>query len=82
MHIRPLLEYASSVLLPSDIAFCELLLCVQRIFAKRIAGLLDMPHAERLAVLVLPTLRQRWLYYNMVQVFKRLHGLTVPVMDL
>jgi hypothetical protein len=58
-YIRPVVEYASPVWSPKDVASCVLLENVQRRFTKRISGMSCLSYEERLDALKLLSLQQR-----------------------
>ena len=74
--VRPHLEYANCVWSPffkMDITRLEK---VQRRSTKIVPSLADLPYAERLKQLNLPTLSYRRVRGDMIQVFKIMNGLT------
>ena len=73
-YVRPLLEYASSVWLPSYLYLITHIESVQRSFTKRLPFGKSLSYAERLANLKLQSLEHRRLIFDLVLVFKIIHG--------
>ena len=75
--IRPLLEYACAVWNPHLVKQIKQLESAQRYVTKRITCLSSMPYAERLAALHLPSLSSRRDYFDILEMYKILRGLTI-----
>ena len=73
-YVRPLLEYASSVWSPSYLYLITHIESVQRSFTKRLPFSTSLSYAERLANLKLQSLEHRRLIFDLVLVFKIIHG--------
>jgi hypothetical protein len=77
-YIRPVVEYASPVWLPEDVASCVLLENVQRRIMKRISGMSCLSYEERLDALKLHSLQQRRGQLDLLLIHRSLQGRTVP----
>jgi ribonucleases P/MRP protein subunit RPP40 len=75
--IRPTLEYATPVWNRNSVHLASLLESVQRFVTKRITGFYDLPYYERLSKLQMWTLEKRREYFDLLEVFKILHGHTI-----
>jgi len=75
--IRPVLEYASVVWNPSLIKQIKQLESVQRYVTKRISGCSSLSYTQRLSSLGLPRLDTRRAFFDLVEMFKVVNGLTV-----
>ena len=73
-YVRPLLEYASSVWSPSYLYLITHIESVQRSFTKHLPFCKSLSYAERLANLKLQSLEHRRLIFDLVLVFKIIHG--------
>ena len=73
-YVRPLLEYASSVWSPSYLYLITHIESVQRSFTKRLPFCKSLSYAERLSNLKLQSLEYRRLIFDLVLVFKIIHG--------
>ena len=71
--VRPHLEYCNTVWSPMYLKDSHLIESVQCRATKLIHGIKDLPYAERLSVLKLPSLKYRRLRNDMIQVYKYLH---------
>ena len=71
--VRPHLEYCNTVWSPVYLKDSHLIESVQYRAAKLVHGIKDLPYAERLSVLKLPSLKYRRLRNDMIQVYKYLH---------
>eukprot|EP00111_Clytia_hemisphaerica_P008023 TCONS_00023328-protein len=71
--VRPHLEYAQSVWQPRLRRSINLIESVQRRATKLVKPISQLPYAERLRRLVLPSLEFRRLFCDMVQVYKHIH---------
>ncbi|XP_076461748.1 uncharacterized protein LOC143294202 [Babylonia areolata] len=72
---RPILEYAQTVWQPRHKTLCKQLEDVQRRATKLISSISELPYAERLERLGLPSLEHRRLIRDMIDTFKYVHGL-------
>ena len=77
-YVRPLAEYAAPVWSPDDVKSSVLLENIQRRFTKRIAGISHLLYEERLRQLQLQSLQQRRNKFDLMLVYKSIHGQTVP----
>ena len=77
-YVRPLAEYAAPVWSPDDVKSSVLLENIQRRFTKRIAGMSHLSYEERLRQLQLQSLQQRRNQFDLLLVYKNIHGQTVP----
>jgi hypothetical protein len=68
--VRPILEYASSVLSPYHVTDVRKNEAVQRRFTKRLPGLAAFNYSTRLAILVLDSLELRRLRLDLVLAYK------------
>ena len=75
-YVRPTLEYAVAVWSPANAATRDLIERVQRRYAKRIRGYIDMSYSKRPKMLQLESLKNRRLYHDMLSTFKCVHGYT------
>ena len=76
MYVCPHLEFAFSAWSPwleGDIALIE---NVQKRFVKMVSGLKNTTYEERLKELGILSLRDRRLYFDLVETFKCIHGYT------
>jgi len=73
--VRPVLEYANSVWGPHYIFDQNMLEKVQKRVTRLLSSLKELPYAECLAHLQLPSLYYRRKYGNMILAYKMLHGL-------
>ena len=73
-YVRPLLEYATPVWSPSYLYLITHIESVQRSFTKRLPFCKSLSYAERLANLKLQSLEHRRLIFDLVLVFKIIHG--------
>ena len=73
-YVRPLLEYASSVWSPSYLYLITHIESVQKSFTKRLPFCKPLSYAERLTNLKLQSLEHRRLIFDLVLVFKIVHG--------
>ena len=71
--MRPHLEYCNTVWSPMYLKDSHLIESVQHRASKLIHGIKDLPYAERLSVLKLPSLKYKRLRNDMIQVYKYLH---------
>ena len=71
--VRPHLEYCNTVWSPMYLKDSHLIESVHHRATKLIDGIKDLPYAERLSVLKLPSLKYRRLRNDMIQVYKYLH---------
>jgi hypothetical protein len=74
--IRPILEYACVVWNPYLINQISKIESVQRYVTKRINGYSFMSYTERLTALRLPTLSSRREYFDLLEIYKIIRGLT------
>jgi hypothetical protein len=74
--IRPILEYASVTWNPYLQKQVKQLEAVQRCVTKRINGYTTLSYEERLSALKLPRLSARREYFDLVEIFKVLRGLS------
>ena len=72
--IRPVLEYASPVWNTSAVGHIKSIESVQRNVTKRLAGFASLSYADRLAALKQPSLSTRREYFDLVQMYKYVHG--------
>ena len=75
-HLRPILEYASSVWNTGYIGNSILLENVQRRWTKQIEGLAELPYSDRLERLDLFSVKGRLWRSDMIMVYKIFHGLS------
>lgn len=73
-HIRPILEYASSVWNTGYIADLQLLESVQRRWTKNIRGLEHLDYSVRLRTLNLFSVKGRLLRHDLINYWKIFHG--------
>jgi hypothetical protein len=73
-YVRPLLEFATPAWNPYYARDIDLLERVQRRATKMVAGLKHLGYYERLSMLNLQTLRQRRQFFDLVEVYKIMHG--------
>ena len=71
--VRPHLEYCNTVWIPMYLKDSHLIESVQCRATKLVCGIKDLPYAERLSVLKLPSLKYGRLRNDMIQVHKYLH---------
>jgi hypothetical protein len=74
IYIRPILEYASPVWDPYYAKDIQLIERVQKRATRLVIGLKNLTYEERLNELKLPTLRERRTYYDLIYLYKILHG--------
>lgn len=74
--IRPILEYASVAWNPYLIKQVKQIESVQRYITKRIIGYSLMSYDDRLSALKLPCLSNRREYFDLVEMYKVINGLT------
>ena len=74
--IRPTLEYASVIWNPYKIKQIKKLEAVQRYVTKRLYGYSQLSYDERLNSLKLPKLSARRQYFDLVEVYKIIHGIS------
>jgi ribonucleases P/MRP protein subunit RPP40 len=75
VYIRPLLEYCSQVWSPCYLTDICKLERVQRQFTKRLKGMRNLSYGMRLEKLNLETLELRRLKFDLIFVYKIMHGL-------
>ena len=73
-YVLPLLDYCSPVWSPSTVEDTELIESVQRLFTRKIHGMLNVPYPDRLSILGIKTLEARRLTNDLVLCFKIIHG--------
>ena len=73
--VRPHLEYANAVWAPHHQKYINLLERVQRRATRMVPSLKDLPYADRLKQLKLPSLCYRRRRGDMIQLYKIIHGL-------
>jgi hypothetical protein len=78
VFVRPIVESNTSLWSPCQLGDIQLVEKVQRRFTKRFPGLEEMTYEQRLEVLGLETLETRRLKFDLVNVFKIIHGI-IPV---
>ena len=78
IFVRPLLESNTSLWSPYLVSDITLVERVQRRYTKRFPGLQENSYTERLQILGLESLEHRRLKFDLVNVFKILHGF-IPV---
>ena len=78
-HLRPILEYASSVWNTGYIGNSILLENVQRRWTKQIDGLSDLSYSDRLEKLDLFSVKGRLWRSDMIMVWKIFHGLSTII---
>ena len=71
--VRHHLEYCNTVWSPMYLKDSHLIESVQCTATKLVHGMKDLPYAERLLVLKLPSLKYRRLRNDVIQVYKYLH---------
>jgi ribonuclease P/MRP protein subunit RPP40 len=76
--VRPILESNTSLWSPCLIGDIKLVEKVQRRFTKRFPGLEEMTYEQRIVTLGLESLESRRLKFDLINVFKILHGI-IPV---
>ena len=74
-YVRPLLEYCSQVWSPCYLTYICKLERVQRRFTRRLSGMNKFSYLERLNQLGLESLELRRLKFDLIMVYKILHGL-------
>lgn len=75
-YVRPLVEYCTPVWNPHYNYLINKIESVQRHFTKRVNGLKNVPYNDRLKSLGLQSLERRRLNFDLILVYKILHGLT------
>lgn len=73
--VRPILEYNSSLWSPCYLQDIDTVERVQRSFTKRIPGFQHLSYSDRLRILNLHSLEYRRIVFDLVLVYKILHGL-------
>ena len=73
-HIRPLLEFSSSVWFTNFVEDMRLLEAVQRRWTRQISGMADLSYAERLSALDLYSVYGRLLRADLILCWKIFHG--------
>ena len=73
-HIRPLLDFASTIWNTGYLGDLRLLESVQRRWTKKIAGMEELSYAERLTMLNLYSIRGRLLRADLLKCWKVFHG--------
>lgn len=73
--VRPKLEYATCVWSPSNLVDIKLVESVQRRFTARLPGLQSLDYIPRLIVCNLETLELRRLHFDLIFVYKIVHGM-------
>ena len=73
-YVRPLLEYASPVWSPSYLYLINHIESVQKSFTKRLSFRESLSYAERLSNLRLQSLEHRRMIFDLILVFKIIHG--------
>ena len=73
-HIRPLLEFSSTVWCTGYVGDMRLLESVQRRWTKRIDGLTNMSYGDRLRILGLYSVKGRLLRADLIKCWKIFHG--------
>ena len=76
-HIRPILEFGSTVWNTGYLGDLRLLETVQRRWIKHIDGLADLPYADRLKALNLYSVQGRLLRADLIKCWKIFHELSV-----
>jgi hypothetical protein len=74
-YVRPLLEYNTVVWSPQTLKYIDKCERVQRYFTKRLLGLWDVSYLDRLGRLKLESLEERRIQFDLICVFKIVHGL-------
>ena len=74
VYVRPLLEYSAQVWSPSLITLINEIEKVQKIFTKRLPGLLNLNYCERLQILKLKSLEHRRLIIDLVTCYNIIHN--------
>lgn len=72
--VRPILDYGAQSWSPYLVRDIKLLEQVQRRVTRLVPDLKDLPYEERCRALNLPTLEDRRLRGDMIEVYKLLHG--------
>ena len=72
--IRPILEYASVIWNPFTVKQIKQVESVQRNVTKRISGCSSLTYDERLKALKLPRLNTRREYFDLLEMYKVIHG--------
>ena len=72
-HIRPLLEYCSTLRNPRYVGDCRKLEAVQRRWTKQVSGLGELDYSARLRALNLYSIRGRLLRMDLVKLWKIFH---------
>ena len=75
IFIRPSLEYCSPVFNPYLLKDIDLIENVQRTFTRRIPGLSQLSYPARLIVLKLESLEERRIKFDLIFIYKLIHGL-------
>jgi len=78
VFVRPIVESNTSLWSPCQLGDIKLVEKVQRRFTKRFPGLEELSYEQRMDVLGLESLEIRRLKFDLVNVFKIIHGL-IPV---
>ena len=74
MYVRPHLEFASPAWSPWLEGDIDLLESVQKRFVKMVSGLTKTTYEERLKELNILSLKDRRIYFDLVETFKCIHG--------
>jgi hypothetical protein len=74
-YVRPLLEYNTVVWSPQTLTYIDKCERVQRYFTKRLLGLWNVRYLDRLDKLKLESLEVRRIKFDLICVYKILHGL-------
>jgi hypothetical protein len=75
MYVRPLLEYNTVVWSPQNLNYIDKCERVQKYFTKRLLGLWNVCYLDRLDKLKLESLEVRRIKFDLICVYKILHGL-------
>jgi len=75
VYIRPVLDYASNIWSPIQIALVDKLESVQRRYRKRISGFETLSYSDRLSLLDLESLELRRLRADLIMTYKVIFGL-------
>jgi len=73
-YVRPLLEYCSPVWSPCNVTNVNKIESVQRQFTKKLKGLFYLSYDERLTLLGLERLELRRIRFDLIMVYKIIHG--------
>ena len=75
VYVRPILEHCSNIWSPYKLTDIRKLESVQRLFTKKLNGLMDIPYPDRLKCLNAESLEIRRIKFDLSMYFKILHGL-------